>query len=72
MSNNLGNRQSAASVASVSPLQIGDLRRLSNEVTMVAEVRQFYHDVVVSLRLHRAVAGGISARATLHYEKLLR
>jgi len=36
------------------------------------EVKQFQQNIVSFLRLHRAVAGGISAPATKHFDKLTR
>jgi hypothetical protein len=36
------------------------------------DVRAYVHDVVVFLRLHRAVAGGVTALATRHLHMLLR
>jgi hypothetical protein len=36
------------------------------------EVRAYLHNIVVFMRLHRAVAGGISAIATRHFSTLVR
>lgn len=37
-----------------------------------AEVRTYLHNVVVFMRLHRAVAGGISSQGTRHFHQLVR
>jgi hypothetical protein len=36
------------------------------------EVKQYQLNLIAFLRLHRAVAGGITARATKHFDKLAR
>jgi hypothetical protein len=43
------------------------LRSLSHAVSVSAEVTRYLHNIVVFLRLNRAVAGGISVRATKHF-----
>lgn len=53
--------------------QIQDLTELTAlmaEVKMSSEVRAYLHNIVVFMRLHRAVAGGISALATRHFNTL--
>ncbi|KAL6703554.1 hypothetical protein ACN47E_009579 [Coniothyrium glycines] len=50
-----------------------DLAQLSShiaEVKISSEVRAYLHNIVVFLRLHRAVGGGISALATRHFNIL--
>ncbi|KAL1996196.1 hypothetical protein VTN49DRAFT_248 [Thermomyces lanuginosus] len=42
---------------------IASIRYFAKSVVVTAEVAQYVHNVVVFLRLHRAVAGGISARS---------
>lgn len=44
----------------------------SHAVTITAEVKRYLQNIVVFLRLHRAVAGGISARATKHFDLLVK
>ncbi|KAF2251802.1 hypothetical protein BU26DRAFT_502400 [Trematosphaeria pertusa] len=44
----------------------------SQEVQISSEVRAYLHNIVVFMRLHRAVAGGISAMATRHFNILSR
>jgi hypothetical protein len=51
---------------------INMLRQLSENVAVSAEVNRYMQDVVVFLRLHRAVAGGISAKATSYLTRLVR
>ncbi|KAI8932240.1 hypothetical protein NX059_011119 [Plenodomus lindquistii] len=46
------------------------LAKLTREVKMSSEVRAYLHNIVVFMRLHRAVAGGISAMATRHFNTL--
>ena len=48
------------------------LVELSQKVTVTAEIKAYLHNVVTFLRLHRAVGGGISPRATQHFEILVR
>lgn len=40
------------------------------DVKISSEVRGYLHNIVVFMRLHRAVAGGISAMATRHFNTL--
>lgn len=37
---------------------------------MSSEVRAYLHNIIVFMRLHRAVAGGVSALATRHFSTL--
>ncbi|KAK2754492.1 hypothetical protein FQN54_006893 [Arachnomyces sp. PD_36] len=65
--------QLRGSIASNIIKQIIDLlRQLSEDVTISAEVNRYMQDIVVFLRLHRAVAGGISAKATNYLNRLVR
>ncbi|KAF2790665.1 hypothetical protein K505DRAFT_310996 [Melanomma pulvis-pyrius CBS 109.77] len=50
--------------------EITALTALTAEVKISSEVRAYLHNIVVFLRLHRAVAGGISAMATRHFNIL--
>ncbi|EED22899.1 conserved hypothetical protein [Talaromyces stipitatus ATCC 10500] len=43
------------------------LRLLSDAVSVSAEVNRYLHNIVVFLRLNRAVAGGVSAKATKYF-----
>jgi len=49
---------------------VAHLAKLTAEAKMSPEVRGFLHNIVVFMRLHRAVAGGISAMATRHFNLL--
>jgi hypothetical protein len=40
------------------------------DVKISSEVRAYLHNIIVFMRLHRAVAGGISAMATRHFNTL--
>jgi hypothetical protein len=51
---------------------IDQLAQLSDLATVSVEVKQYQQNIVSFLRLHRAVAGGISAVATNHLDKLAR
>lgn len=43
------------------------LRQASHIVSISAEVNRYLHNIVVFLRLNRAVAGGVSVKATKHF-----
>jgi hypothetical protein len=47
------------------------LINLASKVRLSADVRGYLHDVVIFLRMHRAVAGGVSAMATRHLYALI-
>jgi hypothetical protein len=49
---------------------IDRLAKLSAEVKITSEVRAYIHNIVVFMRLHRAVEGGVSAMATRHFTTL--
>ncbi|PWY94176.1 hypothetical protein BO94DRAFT_510403 [Aspergillus sclerotioniger CBS 115572] len=44
------------------------LHRLSNSVSVGADITRYQQDIVVFLRLSRAVSGGISTRSNLHFK----
>lgn len=48
------------------------LSKLSDEVLVDVDVTRYQMNVVAFLRLHRAVAGGISPTATRHFNRLIR
>ncbi|KAK9240123.1 hypothetical protein V1525DRAFT_396049 [Lipomyces kononenkoae] len=48
------------------------LSSVSNSVCITAEIRRYMHDIMVFLRMHRAIRGGISARASRDFELLIR
>ena len=51
---------------------VEQLAQLSEHATVSVEVKQYQQNIVAFLRLHRAVAGGISAAATRHFDKLAK
>jgi hypothetical protein len=51
---------------------IEHLTELSHHTTVSVEVKQYQQNIISFLRLHRAVAGGISAPATKYFDKLVR
>ncbi|KAF2706010.1 hypothetical protein K504DRAFT_387494 [Pleomassaria siparia CBS 279.74] len=50
--------------------EITKLTVLTADVKISSEVRAYLHNIIVFMRLHRAVAGGISAMATRHFNLL--
>ncbi|RAK75736.1 uncharacterized protein BO72DRAFT_449453 [Aspergillus fijiensis CBS 313.89] len=48
------------------------LQRSSEAVTVGADITRYQQDIVVFLRLSRAVAGGISTRSNLHFKAFSR
>ncbi|CAO2655106.1 Nn.00g101700.m01.CDS01 [Neocucurbitaria sp. VM-36] len=52
------------------PEDLAHLTTLTSQVKISSEVRAYLHNIVVFMRLHRAVAGGISAMATRHFNRL--
>ena len=45
---------------------------LSKKITVTAEIKAYQQNIVTFLRLHRAVGGTISPRATHHFDILIR
>ncbi|KUJ22070.1 uncharacterized protein LY89DRAFT_704774 [Mollisia scopiformis] len=56
----------------ISATEIEHLAQLSKHATVSVEVKQYQQNIISFLRIHRAVAGGISAIATKHFDKLVR
>ncbi|KAF4553810.1 AAA lid domain-containing protein [Elsinoe fawcettii] len=54
------------------PDTLVDLRLAAAKVNMTAEVSAYLQNVIVAMRLHRYVAGGISALATRHLRMVAR
>ena len=46
-----------------------EFRQESNAVTVSADVVRYQHDIIVFLRLSRAVAGGITTKASNSFSK---
>ncbi|KAJ5178199.1 uncharacterized protein N7500_000898 [Penicillium coprophilum] len=55
--------------ALVSPLVMDQLRETSASISMSAEVVRYIQDIVVFLRLSRAVASGVSANANIQFSR---
>lgn len=51
---------------------IKNLREASEAVTTSAEVVRYIQDIVIFLRLSRAVAGGVTAKANFQFIQLAR
>ncbi|CUS09641.1 unnamed protein product, partial [Tuber aestivum] len=51
---------------------VDTIKSMADDVTVGIEIRRYMFDLTVFLRMHRAVAGGISARATKDFEELVR
>ena len=51
---------------------VGAMKNLVKEVSMTAEMKSYLQNVVVFLRMHRAVGGGVSPVATRHFDLLVR
>ncbi|KAJ5107263.1 hypothetical protein N7456_003938 [Penicillium angulare] len=60
-------KHSQKKTAKVSPVTMDQLRGAVSSVTTSAEVVRYIQDIVVFLRLSRAVAGGVSARANSQF-----
>jgi len=55
------------------PLQeLENLSALADAAHVSTEIKRYMMDIVVFLRMHRAVAGGISAKATKDFEYLVK
>ncbi|KAL5385120.1 hypothetical protein DPSP01_004932 [Paraphaeosphaeria sporulosa] len=51
---------------------LNELTNLTAKVSISTEVRAYLHNIVIFMRQHRAVGGGISAMATRHFDMLSR
>ncbi|KAK9493550.1 hypothetical protein V1508DRAFT_88503 [Lipomyces doorenjongii] len=51
---------------------IDTLSSIGNSVCISADIRRYMHDIMVFLRMHRAIRGGVSARASRDFELLIR
>lgn len=49
-----------------------NLREMAEDVTISIEIKRHILDTVIFMRMHRAVAGGVSPRATKDFELLVR
>ncbi|EAW13213.1 uncharacterized protein ACLA_016590 [Aspergillus clavatus NRRL 1] len=53
-------------------LMLGQIQQASNSVSVGADIVRYQQDIVVFLRLNRAVAGGITARSNMQFSKLAK
>ena len=61
-----------SSPGSLNLKQIQVLNKFAESVTISIDVKRYLYDVLIFLRRHRAVAGGITPLATKHFELLAR
>ena len=52
--------------------ELENLSALAGAAHVSTEIKRYMMDIVVFLRMHRAVAGGISAKATKDFEYLVK
>ncbi|MCJ1457669.1 hypothetical protein MMC28_008038 [Mycoblastus sanguinarius] len=52
--------------------EIRHLAVLGHNVTVSAEAKSYLQNIVTFLRMHRAVGGGVSPRATQHFDRLVK
>ena len=65
-------RKVRATTSLVTHKDLAELRNLASEVKITAEVSAYMHSVVITMRLHRYVAGGISAKATRQLKETVK
>ena len=56
----------------ISAVEIEHLAKLAGEAVVSVEVTQYQQNIIAFLRIHRAVAGGITPSATKHFSKLVK
>ncbi|EKD19578.1 hypothetical protein MBM_02815 [Drepanopeziza brunnea f. sp. 'multigermtubi' MB_m1] len=56
----------------ISAIDIEHLSTLAEVATVSVEVKRYQQDIISFLRIHRAVAGGISATSSKHLDKLAK
>ncbi|CZS99261.1 hypothetical protein WAI453_008262 [Rhynchosporium graminicola] len=62
----------SSSLPRISAIDIELLSDLADDAVVSIELKRYQQDIVSFLRLHRAVAGGISATASQHLDKLAK
>ncbi|TFB04126.1 hypothetical protein CCMA1212_003936 [Trichoderma ghanense] len=65
-------KDTTPSTALISDIEISHLAKLSQEVQMDVDILRYQMNIVSFLRMHRAVAGGISPAATKHLHQLVK
>ncbi|KAG9237715.1 hypothetical protein BJ875DRAFT_438141 [Amylocarpus encephaloides] len=56
----------------ISATEVEQISQLMDQATVSVEVKSYQQHIISFLRVHRAVAGGISATATQHFDKLAK
>ncbi|KAL2075640.1 hypothetical protein VTL71DRAFT_583 [Oculimacula yallundae] len=56
----------------IAAIEIEHLSALADDAVVSIEIKRYQQDIVSFLRVHRAVAGGISAAASKHLDKLAK
>jgi hypothetical protein len=51
---------------------VDTIKAMADDVAVGIEIKRYMLDLIVFLRMHRAVCGGVSARATKDFEELVR
>jgi hypothetical protein len=51
---------------------VDTIKAMADDVAVSIEIKRYMLDLIVFLRMHRAVCGGISTRATKDFEELVR
>ncbi|KAL6875434.1 hypothetical protein HDV57DRAFT_519492 [Trichoderma longibrachiatum] len=65
-------KDTTPSTALISDIEISHLAKLSQEVQIDVDILRYQMNIVSFLRMHRAVAGGISPAATKHLHQLVK
>ncbi|KAL7823893.1 hypothetical protein V8C26DRAFT_384191 [Trichoderma gracile] len=65
-------KDATPSTALISDIEISHLAKLSQEVQIDVDILRYQMNIVSFLRMHRAVAGGISPAATKHLHQLVK
>ncbi|UKZ72857.1 hypothetical protein TrVFT333_000494 [Trichoderma virens FT-333] len=60
------------STALISDIEISQLAKLSQEVQIDIDILRYQMNIIAFLRMHRAVAGGITPAATKHLHQLVK
>ncbi|KAH6724141.1 hypothetical protein BKA61DRAFT_587903 [Leptodontidium sp. MPI-SDFR-AT-0119] len=56
----------------ISAIDVEHLSSLANDAVVSIEVKRYQQDIISFLRVHRAVAGGVSASSSKHLDKLAK
>lgn len=68
----IGNQTAPSAEPLISASDIETLAQKSAAVIITVEMKAYLQNIVTFLRLHHAVAGGITAVATKHFDKLVK